>query len=467
MTLRSLWSRAASLLPVLILALALIAPLSGTYAQDQTPAAAAPPPPVCSSTVTEPCLVNSGDTAWMLTSMALVLMMTIPGLGLFYGGMVRKKNVGDTVMTSFAITCLVTILFAVCTYSMAFTPGTPFVGGLTRAFLQGIKSDIATQLSLPNPLAPTIPETVYICFQMTFAIITPALIAGAFAERMRFSAMLWFMTLWAVLIYAPIAHWVWGPDGFLNSSNSAAWVKVLDFAGGTVVHVNAGVAGLMCSLMLGKRRDTGPAHNVVLTFIGASLLWVGWFGFNAGSAVSAGIQAGMAMTVTQIATATAALAWMFIEWAVKGKPTIVGICSGAVAGLVAITPASGFVGPAGSLVIGVAAGLLCYLGVTWLKGIFGYDDALDCFGVHAVGGAAGAILTGVFAINEYGGTPGLIEGNAGQVINQLIGVGIVVAYDAIGSLIILMAIKSVIGLRVDEEIEREGLDVTLHGEVVQ
>jgi Amt family ammonium transporter len=350
---------------------------------------------------------------------------------------------------------------------LAFTPGTPFVGGLTRAFLQGIKSDIATQLSLPNPLAPTIPETVYMCFQMTFAIITPALIAGAFAERMRFSAMLWFMTLWALLIYAPVAHWVWGPDGFLNSANNAAWVKVLDFAGGTVVHVNAGVAGLMCSLMLGKRRDTGPAHNVVLTFIGASLLWVGWFGFNAGSAVSAGIQAGMAMTVTQIATATAALAWMFFEWAVKGKPTIVGICSGAVAGLVAITPASGFVGPAGSLVIGVAAGLLCYLGATWLKGIFGYDDALDCFGVHAVGGAAGAILTGVFAINEYGGTPGLIEGNAGQVINQLIGVGIVVAYDAIGSFIILMAIKSVIGLRVDEEIEREGLDVTLHGEVVQ
>jgi Amt family ammonium transporter len=467
MTLRSLWSRAASLLPIVILALGLISPLSGAYAQNQAPDAAAPPPPVCSSTVTEPCLVNSGDTAWMLTSVALVLMMTIPGLGLFYGGMVRKKNVGDTVMTSFAITCLVTVLFAVCTYSLAFTPGTPFVGGLTRAFLQGIKSDIATQLSLPNPLAPTIPETVYMCFQMTFAIITPALIAGAFAERMRFSAMLWFMTLWAVLIYAPIAHWVWGPGGFLNSANSAAWVKVLDFAGGTVVHVNAGVAGLMCSLMLGKRRDTGPAHNVVLTFIGASLLWVGWFGFNAGSAVSAGVQAGMAMTVTQIATATAALAWMFIEWAVKGKPTIVGICSGAVAGLVAITPASGFVGPAGSLVIGVAAGLLCYLGATWLKGIFGYDDALDCFGVHAVGGAAGAILTGVFAINEYGGTPGLIEGNAGQVINQLIGVGIVVAYDAIGSLIILMAIKSVIGLRVDEEIEREGLDVTLHGEVVQ
>jgi ammonium transporter, Amt family len=402
----------------------------------------------------------------MLTSMALVLMMTVPGLGLFYGGMVRKKNVGDTVMTSFAITCLATVLFAVVTYSMAFTAGTPFVGGLSRMFLQGILSDISTGIGNPNPLAATIPETVYMCFQMTFAIITPALIAGAFAERMKFSAMLWFMTLWAILVYAPVAHWVWGPDGFLNSANSAAWVKVLDFAGGTVVHVNAGVAGLMCALMLGKRKDPGPAHNVVLTFIGASLLWVGWFGFNAGSAVTAGIQAGMAMTVTQIATATAGLTWMFVEWAFRGKPTILGICSGAVAGLVAITPASGFVGPAGSLAIGVAAGIVCYLGATSLKAAFGYDDALDCFGVHAVGGAAGAILTGVFAINEYGGTAGAIEGNTGQIINQLIGVGVVIAYDAIVSLIILFVIKMVIGLRVDEDVEREGLDLALHGEVV-
>ena len=261
------------------------------------------------------CTPNSGDTAWMLTSVALVLMMTIPGLGLFYGGMVRKKNVGDTVMASFAITCLVTVIWVVCTYSMAFTAGTPFIGGLDRAFLQGILSDIAKGIGNPNPLAPTIPETVYICFQMTFAIITPALIAGAFAERMKFSAMLWFIGLWAILVYAPIAHWVWGPDGFLNSANSDAIVKVLDFAGGTVVHVNAGVAGLMAALMLGKRKDTGPAHNMVLTFIGASLLWVGWFGFNAGSAVTAGMQAGMAMAVTQIATAAAALAWMFVEWA--------------------------------------------------------------------------------------------------------------------------------------------------------
>jgi Amt family ammonium transporter len=414
------------------------------------------------------CTPSGGDTAWMLTSMALVLMMTIPGLGLFYGGMVRKKNVGDTVMTSFAITALITVLFAVCTYSMSFTAGSPFVGGLSRAFLQGILSDINNGgIGNPNSLAPTIPETVYMCFQMTFAIITPALIAGAFAERMKFSAMLWFIGLWAILVYAPVAHWLWGPDGIFNSSNDKAFVKVLDFAGGTVVHINAGVAGLMAAIMLGKRRDTGPGHNMVLTFIGAGLLWVGWFGFNAGSAVSAGVQAGMAMTVTQIATAVAALTWMFVEWAHRGKPTVIGICSGAVAGLVAITPASGFVGPIGAMVIGVACGVGCYLGATALKHAFGYDDALDCFGVHGVGGIIGAVLTGVFAVNEYGGTPGLIEGNPGQVINQLIGIGSVVVYDAIVSLIILKIVDVTIGLRVSEEIERDGLDLALHGEVVQ
>ena len=436
-------------------------------AEAAAPAAASEAPPACDAKMQINCTPNSGDTAWMLTSVALVLMMTIPGLGLFYGGMVRKKNVGDTVMASFAITCLVTVLWVVCTYSMAFTAGTPFIGGLDRAFLQGIMSDISKGIGNPNSLAPTIPETVYICFQMTFAIITPALIAGAYAERMKFSAMLWFMGLWAILVYAPIAHWVWGPDGFLNSTNSDAVVKVLDFAGGTVVHVNAGVAGLMAALMLGKRKDTGPAHNVVLTFIGASLLWVGWFGFNAGSAVTAGLQAGMAMTVTQIATATAALAWMFVEWALRGKPTVVGICSGAVAGLVAITPASGFVGPAGALAIGAIAGIVCYWGATGLKHMFGYDDALDCFGVHGIGGAAGAILTGVFAIEQYGGTPGLIEGNAAQVLNQIEGVAIVVVYDAIVSLIILKIIDLVIGLRVSADIEREGLDIALHGEAVQ
>jgi ammonium transporter, Amt family len=443
------------------------APAPATAAEPAAPAAASEAPPACDAKMQINCTPNSGDTAWMLTSVALVLMMTIPGLGLFYGGMVRKKNVGDTVMASFAITCLVTVLWMICTYSMAFTAGTPFIGGLDRAFLQGIMSDISKGIGNPNSLAPTIPETVYICFQMTFAIITPALVAGAYAERMKFSAMLWFMGLWAILVYAPIAHWVWGPDGFLNSTNADAVVKVLDFAGGTVVHVNAGVAGLMAALMLGKRKDTGPAHNMVLTFIGASLLWVGWFGFNAGSAVSAGLQAGMAMTVTQIATAAAALAWMFVEWALRGKPTVVGICSGAVAGLVAITPASGFVGPAGALAIGTIAGIVCYWGATGLKHMFGYDDALDCFGVHGIGGAAGAILTGVFAIEQYGGTAGLIEGNAAQVLNQVEGVVIVVVYDAIVSLIILKVIDLVIGLRVSADIEREGLDIALHGEAVQ
>jgi len=413
------------------------------------------------------CTPSGGDTAWMLTSMALVLMMTIPGLGLFYGGMVRKKNVGDTVMTSFAITCLVTVLFAVVTYSLAFTAGSPFVGGFSRVFLQGILSDINNGgIGNPNSLAPTIPETVYMCFQMTFAIITPALIAGAFAERMKFSAMLWFIGLWAIFVYAPVAHWLWGPDGIFNSSNDAAWVKVLDFAGGTVVHINAGVAGLVAAIMLGKRDDTGPGHNMVLTFIGAGLLWVGWFGFNAGSAVSAGVQAGMAMTVTQIATAVASLTWMFVEWGHRGKPTVIGICSGAVAGLVAITPASGFVGPIGAMAIGVACGVGCYWGATGLKHMFGYDDALDCFGVHGVGGIIGAFLTGVFAVQQYGGTAGLMEGNPHQVINQCIGIITVIVYDAVVTVIILAIIKAVIGLRVSDEIERDGLDLALHGEVV-
>jgi Amt family ammonium transporter len=444
------------------------------------PAAAAPAPeaaaapPACASdpdpkkAVLTNCTPNSGDTAWMLTSVALVLMMTIPGLGLFYGGMVRKKNVGDTVMTSFAVTCLVTIIFACVTYSMAFTGGTAYIGGLSRAFLQGIVSDIGKGgIGNPNPLAATIPETVYMCFQMTFAIITPALIAGAFAERMKFSAMLWFIGLWAILVYAPIAHWVWGPDGMLAAGNSDAMVKVLDYAGGTVVHINAGVAGLMCAICLGKRTDMAPAHNMVLTFIGASLLWVGWFGFNAGSAVTAGVQAGMAMTVTQIATAVAAFVWMLVEWIHRGKPTVIGICSGAVAGLVAITPASGFVGPVGSMCIGVAAGVICYWGVTGLKHMLGVDDALDAFGVHGVGGIVGALLTGVFAVEQYGGTAGLLEGNAGQVINQIEGIVIVLVYDAIVSLILLKIIDAIIGLRVTKDVEREGLDLALHGETVQ
>jgi len=454
-----------------------------SYAQEPAPAAASAPdtsgPAVetlpCDSKVQKECSPNSGDTAWMLTSMAIVLMMTVPGLALFYGGMVRKKNVGDTVMTSFAITCLISILWLFFTYSLAFREGGEifgydmgwFIGGLDRAGLQGIMSDIANNKGNPNSLAPTIPETVYSMFQLTFAIITAALIFGSTAERMKFSAMLWFTGLWAVFVYSPIAHWVWGPDGMFNSSNAHSFINVLDFAGGTVVHVNSGTAGLMCALMLGKRKDTGPAHNMVLTLIGASLLWVGWFGFNAGSAVTAGLQAGMAMLVTHTATATAGFTWMMIEWFLKGKPTVIGICSGAVAGLVAITPASGFVGPMGSFWIGVAAGIICYWGCTGLKHTFGYDDALDTFGVHGIGGAAGAILTGVFAVSEYGGTSGLLEGNAMQVVYQAIGVGTVFIYDVIVTLIILKILDMVIGLRVSEEVEREGLDIALHGEAVQ
>ncbi len=404
---------------------------------------------------------DSGDTAWMLTSTALVLMMTIPGLALYYGGMVRKKNVLATVMQSFAVTCLVTVLWTIVGYSVAFTEGTPFFGGFSRFLLNGMMIDSV------NELAKTIPESVYMCFQMTFAIITPALICGAFADRMKFSALLWFIGLWAVLVYAPIAHWVWGPGGFLNDAG------ILDFAGGTVVHINSGVAGLMACLMLGKRRgygtETMAPHNLVLSVAGASLLWVGWFGFNAGSATAANGSAGMAMAVTQIATATAALSWMFVEWGLKGKPSVLGIISGAVAGLVAITPASGFVDPRGALIIGIAAGILCYWGVTGLKNALGYDDSLDAFGVHGIGGAAGAILTGVLAVSAVGGEghSGLIDGNARQVLIQLYGVACTIVYDAIASLILLKVVDLVIGLRVDVDTEREGLDLAIHGEVVQ
>src|SRR4051794_33922310 len=421
-----------------------------------TAGAAAPAAPAAAASA-----INSGDTAWMLTSTALVLMMTIPGLALFYGGMVRKMNVLTTVMQSFAITCLVTVLWMIVGYSLAFTEGNPFFGGFSRVLLDGMTVDAI------NDLAKTIPESVYMCFQMTFAIITPALICGAFADRMKFSALLWFIGLWAVLVYAPVAHWVWGPDGFLNSAG------ILDFAGGTVVHINSGVAGLMAALVLGKRRgyrqEPMAPHNLVLSVIGASLLWVGWFGFNAGSAVAANGNAGMAMAVTQIATATAALTWMFVEWGLKGKPSVLGIISGAVAGLVAITPASGFVDPKGALIIGIAAGVACYWGATGLKHMLGYDDSLDAFGVHGIGGVVGAVLTGVLAVAAVGGEgkSGLIDGNAHQVVIQLYGVGVVVAYDAIVSLVLLKIIDLVIGLRVDTDTEREGLDLAIHGEVVQ
>ena len=400
--------------------------------------------------------LNAGDTAWMLTSTALVLMMTIPGLALFYGGMVRKKNVLATLMQSFAITCLVTLIWAVVGYSLAFTPGSGFVGGFSRLFLNGMGV---------GALSGTIPESVFMCFQMTFAIITPALITGAFADRMKFSAMLWFMGLWSVLVYSPICHWVWGPGGWLGGKG------ILDFAGGTVVHINAGIAGLVCALVLGKRvgygKEAMAPHNLTLTVTGAALLWVGWFGFNAGSELAADGRAGMAMAVTQIATAAAALGWMFAEWIGKGKPSVLGIASGAVAGLVAITPASGFVGPMGSIVIGLAAGVICFWASTSLKNALGYDDSLDAFGVHGIGGIVGAILTGVFAVKSIGGTAGLLEGNPGQVWTQVLGVLATLIYSGVLSFIILKVIDAVIGLRVEKDEEREGLDVALHGERIE
>ncbi|WHZ19639.1 MAG: Ammonium transporter [Rhodanobacteraceae bacterium] len=408
---------------------------------------------------------NSGDTGWMLTATALVLMMTIPGLALFYAGMVRSKNVLSVMMQCFAITSLVTILWVVYAYSWAFTPAVSagvnrIIGGMSRWFLRGLGVDSA------SAMAPTIPESVFMCYQMTFAIITPALIVGAFAERMKFSALLVFMGLWLSFVYAPIAHMVWG-GGWLGSKG------ILDFAGGTVVHINAGIAGLVCALVLGKRRGHREVamkpNNIGYTLIGASLLWVGWFGFNAGSAVAANGNAGTAMMATQIATAAAALGWMFAEWIASGRPTILGIASGAVAGLVAITPASGTCGAMGAIAIGAIAGVSCYFAATRLKNRLGYDDALDAFGVHCIGGIIGALLTGVFAAPLLGGFGNV--GSAGgpgfghQFLIQLTGVCTTLAWSGAGSFI-LLKITGVLcrGLRVSEEAEAEGLDLALHGE---
>jgi Amt family ammonium transporter len=422
-------------------------------------AAAATPPAPDKPVLIGVDKINSGDTAWMLASTALVLLMTIPGLALFYGGMVRKKNVLATLMQSFAITCLVTVLWVIAGYSVAFTPGGQFFGSLERLFLSGMVFQKEAGKVMVSHLATTIPESVYMTFQMTFAIITPALIAGAFADRMKFSAMLWFMGLWSLLVYSPIAHMMW-------ESTTGFWATrgVLDFAGGTVVHINAGIAGLVCALVLGKRigygKEAMAPHNLTLTLVGASLLWVGWFGFNAGSATAADGRAGMAMVVTQLATAVAALAWMFTEWLVKGKPSVLGIASGAVAGLVAITPASGFVGITGAFVIGIAAGVACFFAATSVKKAFGYDDSLDAFGVHCIGGIVGAVLTGFYNVKE-------ISGVDGDVLVQLGAVATTLVVSGLGSFIILKVIDMVIGLRVSEEEEREGLDVSLHGERVE
>jgi Amt family ammonium transporter len=401
--------------------------------------------------------LNSGDAAWILTSTALVLLMTIPGLALFYGGMVRKKNVIATVAQSFAITCLVTVIWMVGTYGLAFGTNDsetlqPWIGSFRTFFLAGVTTDTAYSA------APHLPEMLWITYQMTFAIITPALIAGAFAERMKFSGLLLFMTLWSIFVYAPICHWVWG-GGFLSK------LGVIDFAGGTVVHINAGVAGLVCALFMGKRRGYGSENmapnNLVFTMIGASLLWVGWFGFNAGSEWAADGIASAAMLNTQVATAAAALAWMIVEWVERKKPGMLGLASGAVAGLVAITPAAGFVNPQGALIIGIVAGAGCYAGAVWIKRIFKYDDSLDAFGVHGIGGIIGALLTGVLAdkaINSLG------EG--ASILKQAEGVAVTIGYTAVATFVILLICKFTTGLKVSDEGEVEGLDTTLHGEAL-
>ncbi len=429
------------------------------------PALAAAPAP--------PPKIDTGDTAWMLTSTALVLMMTVPGLALYYAGMVRKKNVLATLMQAFAVCCLVTITWVVAGYSLTFTTGSPYIGDLSRFMLHGMAagiskgSDIGFTLGAgsSNPTVMTIPESVYMMFQMTFAIITPALIAGAFADRMKFSAMCIFMVLWSLVVYAPIAHWVWSPIGWVGAFGA------IDFAGGTVVHINAGIAGLMCAIVLGKRTGYGhddmSPYNLTYAVIGASLLWVGWFGFNAGSAVGSNGRAGMAMAATQIATAAAALAWMFAEWMVKGKPTVLGIISGAVAGLVAITPASGYVLPGPAIIIGVAAGVGCYFAATSLKHALGYDDSLDAFGVHGIGGIIGALLTGVFAYGPLSATdaaPAGVVGSFAQFIIQGKAVCVTLIWSGLLSYVLLKIIDLTIGLRVSHDFEVDGLDMTLHGE---
>ncbi len=399
--------------------------------------------------------LDTGDTAWMLTSTVIVLMMTIPGVALFYAGMVRKRNVLATLMQSFAITCLVTIIWMVIGYSLAFSKGgNAWVGNLDLAFLSHVTVDA---------INGTIPDTVFIIFQATFAIITAALITGAVAERMKFSALMWFIGIWSIAVYSPVTFWVWG-GGFLGEGG------VLDFAGGTVVHINSGVAALVAAIMLGKRKGYGvenlAPHNVGLTMIGGAFLWVGWFGFNAGSAVGANGGAGMAMVVTQIAAAAAGLTWMMIEWLHHKKPTLLGIVSGSIGGLVAITPASGFVGPAGALFIGIAAGFVCYWGAAFLKPKLGYDDSLDVFAVHGLGGITGAILTGVFAVETIGGTAGALEGNVGQIWIQFKGIIATIIWSGLASAVILFIIDKVIGLRVDKDQEAEGLDLSQHGEMM-
>ena len=414
---------------------------------------------------------SAGDNAWMLVSSALVLLMTGPGLALFYGGLVRKKNVLGTMMQSFILMAVVTVLWAVCGYSLVFGEGSSFIGGFKHLFLDGVGA-------APNPdYAGTIPQQTFMVYQLMFAIITPALICGAFAERMKFSAMLLFTTLWSFLVYFPMAHMVWGKGGLLNAFLGGRF-PCFDFAGGTVVHITSGVSALVCALYLRKRKgypgEPMKPHNLVLSFIGACFLWVGWFGFNAGSALASSALATSAFVATHFAAASATLGWILAEWIRTGKPSVLGAISGSVAGLVAITPASGFVKPVPALAIGFAAGVVCYFMVTKVKGLFGYDDSLDAFGVHGAGGTLGAILTGVFAtravndgLKDASGRAlplGLVDGNAGQMAGQLIGVAIAWGLAIVGTLVILKICDVVLGVRVSPEQENDGLDLSMHGE---
>jgi Amt family ammonium transporter len=459
-------ARTAAAVPLLLAALP-------AWAQTATNTTANAVAPAAAAAAASAPKIDTGDTAWMLTSTALVLMMTIPGLALFYGGMVRKKNILATLMQSFTICALVSVVWMVVGYSLAFTNGNAYFGDFSRVLLHGIADHIVKGTDSGFVLGAgtdgatpmTIPESVYMMFQMTFAIITPALIAGAFADRMKFSAMCVFMVLWSIFVYSPIAHMVWAPTGKLFGLGTA------DFAGGTVVHINAGIAGLVCALVLGKRVGYGVDNmapfNLAYAVIGASLLWVGWFGFNAGSAVGANGRAGMAMTVTQIATAGAALGWMFAEWMAKGKPSVLGAISGAVAGLVAITPASGFVLPGAGLIIGIVAGVVCFWSATGLKHMLGYDDSLDTFGVHGIGGIVGALLTGVFAYGPLSATDAAPDGTVGglsQFFIQCEAVAVTLIWSSVATFIILKVVDVLVGLRVSRDEEIEGLDVVLHGE---
>jgi Amt family ammonium transporter len=458
---------------LIFLALALIPAWTLAQTATATPAAQAPATQA-QITALQQAVQNaqmSGDNAWMLTSAALVLLMTGPGLALFYGGLVRRKNILSTMMQSFAMMGLVSILWALVGYSLAFGHGNMFIGGFEHMFLRGVT------LTPNTDYAATIPEQTYMIYQLMFAIITPALITGAFAERMKFSSMAVFLSLWSLLVYCPMAHMVWGVGGLLNAT--AGHIPSLDFAGGTVVHITSGVSALICALYLGKRigypHTAMPPHSMVLSFIGACLLWVGWFGFNAGSALAASPLATSAFVNTHFATAAAALGWTIFEWFHNGKPTALGAISGAVAGLVAITPASGFVQPMSALLIGLAAGFFCSFMVFGVKSLFGYDDSLDAFGVHGAGGTLGALLTGVFAasvINPIYGKDaagnriptGAIDGHWGQILNQLAGVGVAWGISIAGTLILLFVVDKIMGLRVTPEQESAGLDLSQHGE---